>query len=144
MFVTSQGHPYAIFRRALERRHVAAAWAAASDLPQLTLADALALCLLVRDREPRRYGRVAVRWLARFCDEQEGVELDEAALVAVHLAAFRAPAPLAAARAFAELLEARGRQQLAQPVRQWQVELANKAAAAHPTRAAATSRSPHP
>src|SRR5712691_1009241 len=86
VFVTSQGHPYAIFRRALERRHVAAAWAAAADLPQLTLADALAFCFLVRDREPRRYGRLAVRWLARFCDEQAGVDMDEAALVAVHLA----------------------------------------------------------
>src|SRR5919201_5840649 len=124
MFVTSEGHPYAIFRRALERRHVAAAWAAAAGLPQLNLADALALCLLVRDREPRRYGRVAVRWLARFCNEQPGVELDEAALVAAHLVAFRAPDPLAAARAFAELLETRGRRDLAQPVRRWEAELA--------------------
>jgi hypothetical protein len=43
----------------------------------------------VRDREPQRYGRAAVRWLARFCDEQAGVDLDEASLVAAHLAAFR-------------------------------------------------------
>src|SRR5207248_936103 len=124
VFVTSQGHPYAVFRRALERRHVAAAWAAAAGLPQLTLADALALCLLVRDYEPHRYGRLAVRWLARFCDEQPGVELEEAALVAAHLVAFRARDPLAAARAFSELLETRGRRELAQAVRRWEAELA--------------------
>ena len=125
--MTSEGHPYAVFRRALERRSVAAAWAAAAGLPQLTLADALALSLLVRDREPHRYDRVAVRWLARFCDEEAGVELDEAMLVAAHLAAVRAPAPLAAARSFAALLEARGRRQLAQAVRGWEVELAGTA-----------------
>jgi hypothetical protein len=123
VFVTSEGHPYAVFRRALERRHVAAAWAAAAGLPQLTLADALALCLLVRDREPQRYGPLAVRWLSRFCKEQPAVELDEAALVAAHLVAFRAPKPVAAARAFAELLETRGRRELAQAVRRWEIEL---------------------
>ena len=35
----------------------------------------------MRDREPQRYGRAAVRWLARFCDEEAGVDLDEATLV---------------------------------------------------------------
>jgi hypothetical protein len=133
LFVTSEGHPHAVFRRALERRSVAAAWAAAAGLPQLTLADALALSLLVRDREPHRYDRVAVRWLARFCDEEAGVQLDEATLIAAHLAAFRAPAPLAAARSFAELLDAHGRRQLAQAVRRWEIELA---AHAQPGRAA--------
>ena len=125
--MTSEGHPYAVFRRALERRSVAAAWAAAAGLPHLTPADALSLSLLVRDREPHRYDRVAVRWLARFCDEQAGVELDEAMLVAAHLAAVRGPAPLAAARSLAALLEARGRRQLAQAVRGWGVELAGTA-----------------
>jgi hypothetical protein len=65
-----------------------------------------------------------VRWLARFCDEQPAVELDEAALVAAHLVAFRSPEPLAPARAFAELLETRGRRELAQAVRRWEIELA--------------------
>jgi hypothetical protein len=65
-----------------------------------------------------------VRWLARFCDEQPAVELEEAAPVAAHLVAFRAPDPHAAARAFAELLETRGRRELAQAVRRWELELA--------------------
>jgi len=107
----------------------------------LTLADALALCLLVRDREPQRYGRAAVRWLARFCDEQAAVELDEAVLVAIHLAALRAPRPMAAARAFAELLEAGGRRELAEVVRRWEVELAADAA---PASQRVTSRAGRP
>jgi hypothetical protein len=58
--VTSQGHPYAIFRRALERRNLPSAWAAASELQVVSLADALALCLLVRDREPAKFARLAL------------------------------------------------------------------------------------
>src|SRR6266542_3390221 len=48
--MTSQGHSYARFRRAIERRSVAAAWATATELEQVSLADSLSLVLLVRDR----------------------------------------------------------------------------------------------
>jgi hypothetical protein len=41
--VTSQGHPYAIFRRALDRRDLSAAWAAATEIPKVSLEDAGAL-----------------------------------------------------------------------------------------------------
>jgi hypothetical protein len=63
--VASQGHPYAIFRRALERRSLPAAWAAAHDLGSMTLADSLelkpptpaeqlsGLALLPQDRQER-------------------------------------------------------------------------------------------
>src|SRR3954468_1934217 len=43
----------------LERRNVGAAWAAAAELQVVGLADALALCLLVRDREPAKF------WVSR-------------------------------------------------------------------------------
>jgi hypothetical protein len=43
LFVTSQRHPYAIFRRAIERKVAGAAWAAAHDVAQLNLRDALDL-----------------------------------------------------------------------------------------------------
>ena len=39
--MTSQGHPYARFRRAIERRSVAAAWATATELEQVSLAGLL-------------------------------------------------------------------------------------------------------
>jgi hypothetical protein len=86
--VTSDGHPHAIFRRAIERRNVVAAWGAAHELPQLSLADALALCLLICDREPRRYPTLAGKWLARYCLEHQAT-IDEALIVAAGLSAVR-------------------------------------------------------
>jgi hypothetical protein len=122
--MTSQGHPYARFRRALERRNVASAWAAAAELAHVSLADALSLCLLLRDREPARYQPAALRWLGRFCLEEQGVRLDEAMLVATHLVAVAGDASLATASSLASLFESRGRRELANAVRRWEVELA--------------------
>jgi hypothetical protein len=61
--VTSQGHPYAIFRRAIERKVAGAAWAAAHELHRVSLKDALDLAALVAEQEPERFERLAVRWL---------------------------------------------------------------------------------
>jgi hypothetical protein len=44
---TSQGRSYGIFQKAIQRRNVVAALAAARELPQLSLEDALELTLLV-------------------------------------------------------------------------------------------------
>jgi hypothetical protein len=38
------------------------AFAAAKDLPQLNLVDALELTILVARKDPRRHPRVAARW----------------------------------------------------------------------------------
>ena len=62
--MTSQGHPYARFRRALATGNARIAEAAARDLEHVALADALTLCLLYRD-DPERYERAAARWIAR-------------------------------------------------------------------------------
>jgi hypothetical protein len=51
---TSQGRPYGIFKRALQRRNVVGALVAARELPQLSLSDALELTLLAR-LETRRF-----------------------------------------------------------------------------------------
>jgi hypothetical protein len=56
---TSQGHPYTIFRWALERGNLMGAEATAKELPRLGLADALELTLLIARKEPRRHPRVA-------------------------------------------------------------------------------------
>jgi hypothetical protein len=122
--MTSEGHPYARFRRALERRSVANAWAAASELGHVSLADALSLCLLLRDREPARYPRAAVRWLGRYCCEQTDVALDEATVVAAHLAAFTADDPRPTAQSLTTLLDAHGRRDIATAVRRWYVDTA--------------------
>ncbi len=122
MFVTSQGHPYAIFRRALERGNLAVAWATAAELQVISLADALALCLLVREREPPKYARLALRWHARFCTEVKDVGLDEARLVLELLAALGGPTPRRASNALREFLASYD-QALAEPLRRWQPKL---------------------
>ena len=67
--VTSQGHPYARFRRALATGNARIAEAAARDVDHIALGDALELCLLYRD-DPERYERAAARWIARLIAER--------------------------------------------------------------------------
>jgi hypothetical protein len=117
--VTSERHAGAIFRRALERRNLIAAWAAAAELPFVSLADAPSLCLLVREREPARFARFALRWHARFCAETHQVGLEDGRLVLDLLAVCRRSRAgrgrPRAARAAGEL-----RRGLAEPLRRWE------------------------
>ena len=64
MFVTSDGSPYARFRRALQTGNEALVVAAALELPQIALDDA------------------AVRWLGRFALEVRGVTIEDIRLAA--------------------------------------------------------------
>ena len=70
MFVTSQGSPYARFRRALGTGNANLVLAAASELERVSLEDALALCLVLAAAGDRRYSRAAGRWLGRFAAER--------------------------------------------------------------------------
>jgi hypothetical protein len=79
--VTSQGHPYARFRRALAAGNSRIAEAAARDLEQVALADALTLCPLYRD-DPERYERAAARWIARLISERPTIHPSEIELAA--------------------------------------------------------------
>jgi hypothetical protein len=72
----------------------------------LALGDALALCVVLAERDPDRYRRAAPRWLARFIDEAGDVPLEEAQLVQAALAALPA-APFLARTVLRELVEAR-------------------------------------
>ena len=56
----------------------AAALAAAAELRRIDLADALSLCLLIRDDDPLRFERAAVRWLSRYAAEDRQLRLVEA------------------------------------------------------------------
>jgi len=76
MFVTSEGSPYARFRRALETGNANLVIGAALELPQVALEDALRICLVFRDGDPERYERAAVRWLGRFALEARGVTIE--------------------------------------------------------------------
>jgi hypothetical protein len=73
--VTSEGSPYARFRRALETGNELLVLSTARELPQVALDDALRICLVLRDGDPRRYERAAVRWLGRFALEAGAVTI---------------------------------------------------------------------
>jgi len=74
--MTSDGSAYSRFRRALDARNLNMVIAAAKELPQVGLKDALHICLLVRDH-PDRFQRAAVRWLGRFALEARAVTIDD-------------------------------------------------------------------
>ena len=49
---------------------------AAKELPRIALDDALRICLVLRDSDPDRYERAAVRWLGRFALEARDVTIN--------------------------------------------------------------------
>ena len=80
--VTSDGNPYARFKRALATGNEALVTAAALELPRVALDDALRICLLLRGGDPDRYERAAVRWLGRFALEARNVTIEDLRLAA--------------------------------------------------------------
>ena len=89
------------------------ALAAAKDLPQLNLADALELTVLVARKDPRRHQRIASRWLLRYLEEDPHATIEEAALAASSLVALTGLAYQEAAqtlRAMAEKATSRRRE----------------------------------
>jgi hypothetical protein len=76
MFVTSEGHAYTRFKRALATGNLNLVRAAAAELPWVGLRDALEVCLLLRDEAGDRFDRAAVRWLGRFALEGRDVTLE--------------------------------------------------------------------
>jgi hypothetical protein len=67
--VTSEGHAYARFRRAIERRALWMAEDAAREMPELPLEDALQLVHLYAERGSPKYEKAAMRWLERYLSE---------------------------------------------------------------------------
>ena len=96
--MTSDGSAYTRFRRALETGNEHLVIAAAKELPRVALDDALQICLVLRDRDPERYERAAVRWLGRFALEAKGVTIDALRVAADALAALPDRAPEAMER----------------------------------------------
>jgi hypothetical protein len=88
--MTSEGSPYGRFSRALQRRSLVEAEAAAHELGRLSLDDALQLVHLYAERGSPKYERAALRWLARYVTESRPA-LRDLALVVASLAD-RAPA----------------------------------------------------
>ena len=78
--MTSDGTAYGRFRRALRMGNLAQVRAAAAELPQVGLDDALAVVLLMDAHDDERYERAAVRWLARLISERPSVGLADLGL----------------------------------------------------------------
>lgn len=84
--LTSQGHAYAQFQRALKTGNAVLAMDLARELKRVTLEDALALCLVLR-KDEARYQRATARWLARYHAEADAVTLMDIREIADLLAA---------------------------------------------------------
>jgi hypothetical protein len=106
-FVTAQGSPYMRFRRALDRKNVTEALSVASELEHVGLAEALELCLLLRDDAPEKFARAALRWHGRLCREVD-VSLEEAQAILAALVVMAGERKGNAAFALADLLSRRG------------------------------------
>jgi hypothetical protein len=73
--MTSQGSAYTRFRRALQTGNLTLVRAAAAELPQVQLGDALDICLLLQGAEPESYERAVLRWIGRLCLERRDLTL---------------------------------------------------------------------
>jgi hypothetical protein len=119
--VTSDGHAYARFRRALDRGNATAALSAAAELQHVGLVEALELCLLLRD-DGARFERAIVRWQARFTAQTAGITVEEAQAVLALLAALCGPRGASAARSLAELVDRRGLERASEVLIRWAEE----------------------
>jgi hypothetical protein len=75
--MTSDGSPYTRFRRSLATGNMVLIRAAAAELAHISLGDALCVCMAIRDAEPERFERAALRWIARYCLERPTVTLSD-------------------------------------------------------------------
>jgi hypothetical protein len=58
-------HPYASFRRALLSKNVRLIDAAARELPQISLEDALRILVVLAEKRDERFARAAARFAAK-------------------------------------------------------------------------------
>ena len=69
MFVTSQGSAYSRFQRALSTGNLQLIEAAAAELPRVSLEDALAILIVLAQREDPQFERASARWVGRLLSE---------------------------------------------------------------------------
>ncbi len=121
--MTAQGSAHSRLRRALENGASGlVVRALALEAGRLDLDDALAVCLVLLEEEPDRYGPWAARWAGRFVCETKA-DVDEGAFVLAALGALRGRARVPAARALEELCELGGQARSGAVLERW---LANR------------------
>ena len=89
--ITAQGHPRAIFSRAIERGNLLVAETTAREIGRVTLLESLALTALIARKDARRRSRVAARWLLRYQEAHDQAGIEEVSIVASALAALGGP-----------------------------------------------------
>jgi hypothetical protein len=115
--MTSEGSAYARFRRGLVSGNVTLVMASAAELPQLSLYDALAVCLILLD-DPRA-GRAIARWHARWvADASPAASVEEAQLVLSALNALRFSVE-AAADTLLAVFESRDQRECVRALEAW-------------------------
>jgi hypothetical protein len=90
--LTAQGHPRAVFNRAIERGSLAIAETTLRELGRPSLSELLELTLLIAEKDPRRYPRVSARWLTRYLEQHAQATIDDAAFAVACLGAVAGPA----------------------------------------------------
>jgi hypothetical protein len=70
VFVTSSGHAHSRFRRALLSKNLVLIEAAAAELPQVALDDALRILVVMAEKADPRFERAAARFAARVIIER--------------------------------------------------------------------------
>ncbi len=83
MFVTAERHPYARFKRCIEKRALWGAEDAARELTTLALEDALQLVYLYAELDSPKYEKAALRWLERYMSEGEPALRDVATVASL-------------------------------------------------------------
>jgi hypothetical protein len=61
----------------------------------LSLGDALALCVLLAERNPQQYDRAAGRWISRFVEETPDAVIEEVQILTAALSALKTVPELA-------------------------------------------------
>ena len=88
--MSSEGSPYARFKRALRTGNLALVRAAAGELTDVRLDDALLIACLIEEHDAEQFERAAVRWLGRFALERPSVRIEDLREGAVAFAALAA------------------------------------------------------
>jgi hypothetical protein len=116
--MTAQGSPLTRLRRALDHRNPLLALATAAELPSVPLPEALAICLLLHDKQPQRFEAAALRWHARLCREGR-LTLPEAALALAALGTLAAGRIDSGASALLGVLDDHGLEREAGVLMRW-------------------------
>lgn len=89
--MTAQGHPRAIYQRAIESGNLLIAEMTLREVGHPSLLELLDLTALFAQKDPRRFDRVAARWVFRFLQESDTATLADVQAVTLGLSALGGP-----------------------------------------------------